>query len=109
MEDVALGQDMYLRYGASPLKTNTILDPANLFYKAALSNRYHHLQNPGVTLNATLTCIMRTSKYFPSGYWVVPVKGQGWDAERAEVLWNMLLNPQETQLKDVDMVFSRQG
>ena len=107
-EDICMGQDVYLRYGGGPLKTRTPLDPGSVFFKACTWKRYNNLQNPRTSLNRTLTSMIQTGKYFPTGDWVIPVKGQGWDRERAEILWQLLQHPREANLSQVDKIFSRQ-
>lgn len=106
-DDIAIGVDEYLKHGAGPLKQRVVLDPARIFDKAMA---FANMRMRG-KLRPSLTCVLQqmmlTGKYYPSASWVVPSAGMGWDLDRANAAWKMMLLPRETTFQDVEFVFGR--
>lgn len=108
-EDISVGQDEVLEHGAAPLKHRIALGPNNVFDRAVLFYNFHERKNPRISLPGVLTHMIKTGKYYPSAQWVVPHQGQGWDRDRANTCWRMLIRPEETGIDDVNFVFGKRG
>ena len=94
---------------AGPLKERIMLEPERIFGKALI---FANMRIRG-KLRPLLSCVLHqmvlTGKYYPSAKWVVPSPGMGWDLDRANAAWKMMLLPHESSFEDVEFVFSRRS
>lgn len=108
-DDLAIGGDEYLKHGAGPLKQRIGLDPNKIFDKALSFANMRMRGKSRPSLSLVLQQMILTGKYYPTAHWVVPTSGHGWDLDRANAVWKMMLLPHETSLDDVKFVFTRRG
>ena len=109
-DDVSLGQDQYLKHGAGPLKERIVLEPRKIFDKAVMfyNMRMRHMTRMRMPdLIFVLHQMILTGKYYPSGEWVVPHQGSGWDQERVNACWKMMIDPTHTSIEEVEFLFSK--
>lgn len=106
-DDLAIGGDEYLKHGAGPLKQRIGLDPGKIFDKALIFANMRMRGRSRPSLSCVLQQMISTGKYYPTAHWVTPTSGMGWDLERANAAWKMMLVPAETTLDDVNFVFGR--
>ena len=101
-DDVALGHEEYMKFGAGSLKKKTAVTPRNICDKAMLFTEMHLPNGPLRMLNfqQTLHKMFKTGKYYPSG-WVAPGAGRGLNHERAAAQWRILNDPANTQPEDI--------
>ena len=108
-EDIAFGTEIFLRFGAGPLKDRTAIDPRNIFDKVLNFWRFKCQDRPsladGMAMTDVLTRMIRTELFYPAGDFVVPMKGYGMDLRRAEKVFNMLKAPKHTTEEEVKAVF----
>lgn len=54
-----------------------------------------------------ITRMLRSGKFVPSADWVIPVKGNGMELDRAEVAWKVLIDPQNTSMVNTEFLFTK--
>ena len=62
-----------------------------------------------MSLTMVLTRMLQSGLFYPSSEWVVPYKGQGMDAVRAEIAFKVMHNPAQATMQDVQKIFCKES
>lgn len=105
-EDKAIGEDLYLRFGAGDLKNRVALTFQNIFDRAFTFKTYRMRGGRiGEPFPRVLLKMIRSKRFYPSANWVVPKYGEGMDVSRANAAWFLTCNPGDAQIDDIEKVF----
>ncbi|KAK9901109.1 hypothetical protein WJX75_005848 [Coccomyxa subellipsoidea] len=83
-DDMELGHEQYLLYGADHIENRVPIDLYNFWPRLHLYSQYSATRPLGESLERTVTRMMQSGKYYPSAKWVVPAAGRGMVLAKAQ-------------------------